>query len=136
MGWSPPLYRPSHPSTEFRMSGLERLRICRHSRASGNPAVACRQYHHKAAPFWIPAYAGMTVRGAAGVTVGGPIYAIAGNHPPTAAAAGSAALSGSPSTFQAQLVQAAPARVAAIRPLHSGQGSGSGRRLIVKSHSG
>ena len=33
----------------------------RHSRVSGNPTVACRQYHHKTVPFGIPAYAGMTV---------------------------------------------------------------------------
>ena len=36
-------------------------RLYRHSRVSGNPTVACRQYHHKAVPFGIPAYAGMTV---------------------------------------------------------------------------
>ena len=43
-----PLYRPSRSPY-------------RPSRVSGNPAVACRQYHHKAIPFWIPAYAGRTV---------------------------------------------------------------------------
>ena len=40
----------------------------RHSRVSGNPTVACRQYHHKAVPFWIPAYAGMTVGAASTVS--------------------------------------------------------------------
>ena len=38
--------------------------LYRHSRVSGNPTVACRQYHHQAVPSWIPAYAGMTVAGA------------------------------------------------------------------------
>ena len=52
--------QPSFPVSPYRHSVRRRYR---HSRVSGNPTVACRQYHYKAVPFGIPAHAGMTAGG-------------------------------------------------------------------------